>query len=82
MENAHKKNPWDVLNVHPRLTSSVVVTLVQVMHRETSWPASNDNTNRLVHKLFHRAPKLEKKALEDDQSIGGRVWVEVATGSS
>jgi hypothetical protein len=35
-EKTHKKNPWVVDNVHPRVTSSVVVTFVQVMHKETT----------------------------------------------
>jgi len=32
----HKKKFCVVDNVHPRLTSSVVVTFVQVMHKETT----------------------------------------------
>ena len=32
----HKKKPCVVDNVHPRLTSSVVVTFVQVIHSDKS----------------------------------------------
>jgi len=54
----YKKNPWVVDNVHPRLTSSVVVTFVQVMHRERSCPARRDRMNLFVQTLLHRAAKL------------------------
>lgn len=61
-----------MLSVQPLFTSSVVVTFVQVIHRDTSCPANNENTKRLVQTLLQRAPKLEKNALGDDQSIAGR----------
>jgi hypothetical protein len=58
----YKKNPWVVDNVHPRLTSSVVVTFVQVIHRERSCPARRDRMNLFVQTLLHRAAKLFAKA--------------------
>ena len=35
-DHAHRKRVWVVDRDHPRLTSSVVVTLVQVIHNDTS----------------------------------------------
>lgn len=67
-----KKNPWVVESVHPRLTSSVVVTFVHVIQRERTCPANRDKTNRLVHMLFHLRPKLVAKAEREVYSIGGR----------
>jgi hypothetical protein len=43
------------------------------MQRDTSCPANKEKTNRLVQTLFQRAAKLAKKALGDDQLIGGRL---------
>ena len=75
----HRKNPCDVLSVQPLFTSSVVVTFVQVMQRDTSCPANKEKTNRLVQTLFQRAAKLAKKAPGDDQVIGGRLGGEAAS---
>lgn len=44
------------------LTSSVVVTLVTVMHKETTCPANSESMKRLVHILFHLAQELLVKA--------------------
>ena len=45
---------------HPRLTSSVVVTFVQVIHKDTSWPASRLRMNLLVQMLTNRAQRVLK----------------------
>lgn len=67
--------------VHPRLTSSVVVTLVQVMHNETSWPASKLKTNRLVQMLAKRAQRVLKKTEgESNRTSGLAVGSMVADG--
>ena len=47
-------------NAHPRLMSSVVVTLVQVMHNDTSWPASRLRMNLFVQMLANRAQRVWK----------------------
>ena len=47
-------------NAHPRLMSSVVVTLVQVMHNDTSWPASRLRMNLFVQILANRAQRVWK----------------------
>lgn len=52
--------------------SSSVVTFVHVMQSETSWPASRERTKRLVHRLWKRRHVLWKKALKEENSIGGR----------
>ena len=44
-------------SAHPRLMSSVVVTLVQVRHNDTSWPASRLRMNLLVQMLANRAQR-------------------------
>lgn len=68
----YKKIPCVVDSVHPRLTSSVVVTLVQVIHNDTTCPARNAMINGLVHTLLHRAAKLFANALGEEYTIGGR----------
>ena len=45
---------------HPRLKSSVVVTFVQVIHNDTSWPASRLRMNLLVQMLANRAQRVLK----------------------
>ena len=50
----------------PNFTSSVVVTFVQAMQRETICPAARDKMNCLVQILFHRAHRLWKKAQEEE----------------
>ena len=45
---------------HPRLKSSVVVTFVQVIHKDTSWPASRLRVNLFVQILANRAQKVLK----------------------
>jgi hypothetical protein len=57
--------------VHPRLTSSVVETLVQVIHSETSWPASMLRTNLLVQMLAKRAQRVLKKTEGESNRISG-----------
>ena len=52
-EGTYKNHVCVVGNDQFLLTSSVVVTLVTVMHRETSCPAKSENIKRLVHMLFH-----------------------------
>jgi len=53
-------------SAHPRLMSSVVVTLVQVMHSDTSWPASRLSMNLFVQMLVNRAQRVLKNT--DDES--------------
>lgn len=62
----HRKNVWVVGNAQFRWTSSVVVTLVQVIHNETSCPARRDNTKRFVQILEKRLPRLAKNASGDE----------------
>lgn len=67
--------------VHPRLTSSVVVTLVQVIHNETSWPASKLKMNLLVQILAKRAQRVLKKTEgESNRTSGLAVSAIVADG--
>jgi len=47
-------------SAHPRLISSVVVTFVQVMHNDTSWPASRLRMNLFVQMLANRAQRVLK----------------------
>jgi hypothetical protein len=68
----HKKNPCVVDKVQPRLMSSVVVTLVQVMHRERSCPAMRPRIKFFVQILFHLATRLFLKPAPDEKSMGGR----------
>ena len=58
MELTHKNRVWVVGRTHPRLTSSVVVTSVHVIHSDTSWPASRLRTNLFVQILANRAQRL------------------------
>lgn len=58
----YRKKVWVVGNTQFPFVNSSVVTLVHVMHRETSWPASRDRMKRLVHKLLKRHHELRKKA--------------------
>lgn len=48
------------------LISSVVVTLVTVIHRETTCPAKSESMKRLVHILFHLAQELLVKAAAEE----------------
>lgn len=68
----YRKKVCVVGNAQLRITSSVVVTVVHVMQRETTWPASNDRVKLRVHKLVHRLQTLEQKASRELYSIGGR----------
>ena len=66
IDRTYKKNPWVVERVHPRLTSSVVVTFVHVIHNETTWPAKKAMMNGLVQTLLHRAATLFANAFGDE----------------
>lgn len=50
----HRKKVCVVGNTQFLETNSVVVTLVHVIHNETTCPASKDSTNRFVQTLFMR----------------------------
>ena len=50
----YRKKVWVVGNCQLPIVNSSVVTLVQVMHSETTWPARRDRTKRLVHMLKKR----------------------------
>jgi hypothetical protein len=64
--STHKKKPWEVDNVQPRLTSSVVVTLVHVIHRERICPARRARIKFFVQRLFHLATKLVQNDPADE----------------
>ena len=49
-----------------RLTSSVVVTFVQVMQSDTTWPARSYHMNRFVQILSNRFHTLAKNAPQDE----------------
>ena len=67
----HRKRVWVFGRVHPRLTSSVVVTSVQVTHNDTSWPASRLRTNLFVQILANRAQKLSRNVdRESNRTFG------------
>lgn len=67
----HRKEVWVVGRAHPRLISSVVVTFVQVMHNDTSWPASKLRMNLFVQILANRAQKVLKKTDgESNRTLG------------
>jgi hypothetical protein len=70
--DTHKKNVCVVGRLQFRLTSSVVVTFVHVMHRETTWPANKLRANRLVHRLANRRQTLARNAAGESYTIGGR----------
>ena len=57
-EKTYKKKVWVVGKDQFRCINSVVVTFVQVMHRDTTWPASRERMNRLVHMLVNRLHEL------------------------
>ena len=65
-----------------RLTSSVVVTFVQVMHNETTCPASSARVKRRVQMLAKRAQVLLMSAAGEVKSIGGRIDLTGAAVSS
>ena len=54
-----------------RCINSVVVTFVQVMHRDTTWPASRERMNRLVHMLVNRLHELLENAATELKAIRG-----------
>ena len=76
---AYRKNVWVVGNAQLRLTNSVVVTFVQVMQSETTWPASRERINRRVQTLRKRLQRLEANADGESYTTKGRV--EGPTGS-
>jgi hypothetical protein len=65
-QSTHKNHVCVVGNDQFLLTSSVVVTLVTVMHRETTCPANSESMKRLVHILFHLAQELVAKAAKEE----------------
>ena len=79
---AYRKNVWVVGNAQLRLTNSVVVTFVQVMQRETTWPASRDMINWRVQILQKRLQRLEANADGESYTIKGRGELEGPTGSA
>jgi hypothetical protein len=40
----HRNHPWVVGRVNPLETSSVVMTLVEVMQKDSNWPAYRDRS--------------------------------------
>ncbi|KAJ7708654.1 hypothetical protein B0H17DRAFT_1124486 [Mycena rosella] len=72
----YSKILWVVESIQFLFISLVVVTLVQVMHNETSWPASKEQVNRRAQRLLKRLAELSKKAETEVHSIGGRFWLE------
>jgi hypothetical protein len=65
-QDTHKNHVCVVGSDQFLLTSSVVVTLVTVIHRETTCPAKSESIKRLVHILFHLDHKLLVNALGDE----------------
>jgi len=67
----HRKKVWVVGKAHPRRTSSVVVTSVQVIHTATSWPASRLRTNLFDQILENLAQKvLKNTGGESNRTLG------------
>lgn len=62
----NKKNVCVVGNDQFLITNSVVVTFVQVIQRETTCPANNDRTNRLVQILANLLQILLQKPPTDE----------------
>jgi len=62
----HKKKDWVVGNCQFPVESSSVVTFVQVMHSETTWPANRDRMKRLVHRLKKRRHVLWQRAPKEE----------------
>jgi predicted secreted Zn-dependent protease len=67
----YKKKDWVVGKAHPRWTSSVVVTFVQVIHKDTTCPASKLRTNLFVQILANRAQRDPKNADGESNRIFG-----------
>jgi len=69
--HTHRKKVWVVGRVHPRRTSSVVVTSVQVIQIATSWPASRLRMNLLDQMLEKRAQRVSKNTNgESNRTLG------------
>ena len=69
--HTHRKKVWVVGRAHPRRTSSVVVTSVQVIQIATSWPASRLRMNLFDQMLENRAQKLLKNTnRESNRTLG------------
>ena len=62
----HKKKVCVVGKAQFLITNSVVVTFVQVIQSETTWPANKDRTNRFVQILANLLPTLLKNAEGDE----------------
>lgn len=62
----YRKKVWVVGICQFPIESSSVVTFVHVMHSETTWPASRDRVNCLVHRLRKRRHVLWQKALTEE----------------
>jgi len=62
----YRKKVCVVGNCQFPVVSSSVVTFVQVMHSETTWPASRERMKRLVHILRKRRHVLWQKASKEE----------------
>ena len=62
----YRKKVWVVGNAQSPFWSSCVVTFVQVMHSETTWPARRERMKRLVHRLWKRRHVLRQKASKEE----------------
>lgn len=83
MPITYRKKVWVVGSAQFLITNSVVVILVHVMHRDTTCPQNSARANRRVQTLFHRAPKLFKKAEGELYTITGRLGASsLASGDS
>lgn len=67
----HRKKVWVVGRTHPRLTSSVVETSIQVMHNDTNWPATTLRMNLFVQILANRAKRVSRNTDgESNKTLG------------
>ena len=72
-KKTYRKNVWVVGKAQFLMTNSVVVTVVHVIHNETTCPARRDRVKRLVQRLINRLQKLCTKAPNDVYTMGGRL---------
>lgn len=68
----YKNHVCVVGSAKPLIFSSVVMTLVDVMQNESSWPARMDQINRRVHKLLKRLSTDPTNIPKESYRIGGR----------
>jgi hypothetical protein len=79
--DTHRKKVCVVALLQLRLTSSVVVTFVQVMHRDTSCLARRASVSLRVQRLLKRVHMLDANVAGDLYDIGGRWYASCAPSS-